>query len=374
MSSKNRIAKPIEKLLLALDDHMYLLRLHLQKLREDKSHLKVIAAELRTLVCNSSGTEGLLWRLTDKFRVADLVAIHLPGKLKQDHPLARGLEIAIVPISRAGKGDPRLVPGNYSLRYVIEEAEALVAVGKPVTHEYLIKAVAQQMGTAHEDDGLEPALAQLSTILFNGMEPYLGVLAMDAELALEVGERVLEAAESRNQLRRGSHSHNYGNVSVVVRVTRKKDLDSGVRLFRLHSYTTEAAVVGFATPTGVLFQLSKRQQLITELLAPYPKSSALGADAIAVLSYSSKTGLARTITGDGATAPVRCKLGWVYASEFALEERSDSHKDFVDVPLLLIYERLLSSRDALDLLALPPNGYGLWKPADELQAQGVFPQ
>lgn len=168
MPSKDRTPKSLEQKLLDLDAHLYLLREHLHKLRDSASHLKVIAAELRTLVCRSSGTEGLLWRLTKELGVPDDVALHVPGKLKQDDPLVRGLEFMIVPIFRAGKGDPRLVPGNYSLQEVIKEDEALVAVGKPLTHEYLIKAVAQQMGSAHEDEGLELALAQLSTIFING--------------------------------------------------------------------------------------------------------------------------------------------------------------------------------------------------------------
>jgi hypothetical protein len=374
VSSKDRNAKSIEQKLLDLDAHMYLLRQHLHKLRDSKSHLKVIAAELRTLVCKSSGTEGLLWRLADELKVGDLVALHLPGELKQDHPLVRGLEFMLVPIFRAGKGDPRLAPGNYSFRAVIKEAEALVALGKPLTHEYVIKAVAQQMGTAHEDDGLEPALVQLSSIFVNGVEPYLGVLAMDAELTLEVGERVLEVGESSGKLHRPSHNHDYGNVSVVVRVCRKQHLGSRVQLFRFHSYTSEVTVIGLATPTGILFQLLKRQQPIAELLAPYPEFCALGEDAIAVLSYCSRTGEVRTITADGPTAPQLCKLGWVHAGELALEEVSELHKELIEQRFLLTFERLLPSRDALELLALPPNGYGLWKHADELQAQGAFPE
>jgi hypothetical protein len=353
---------------------MYLLRQHLHKLRDSKSHLKVIAAELRTLVCKSGGTEGLLWRLTDELKVGDLVALHLPGKLIQDHPLVRGLEFMIVPIFREGKGDPRLIPGNYSFREVIKDAEALVALGKPLTHEYLIKAVAQQMGSAHEDDGLEPALVQLSAIFVDGVEPYLSVLAMNAELTLEVGERVLEVAESRGLLERPSHSHDYGNVSIVVRVCRKQHLVSRTRLFQAHSYTSEVTVIGLATPTGILFQLSKRKRPVGEFFAPYPESCNLGDEAIAVLSYCSRTAEVRTITADGPTAPERCRLGWVHASELVLEEISELRKELIEQRFLLTYERLLPTRDVLELLALPPSGYGLWKRTDELQAQGAFPE
>ncbi len=371
ISSKDRIPKSIEQKLSDLDAHMYLLRQQLHMLRNSKSHLKVIAAELRTLVCKSSGTEGLLWRLTDELKVSDLVALHLPGKLNQDHPLVHQLNFMLVPIYRAGKGHPRLVPRNYSLRKVIKDAEALVALGKPLTHEYLIKAVAQQMGTAHEDDALEPALTQLSEIFVNGVEPYLEVLAMDAELTLEVGERVLKVAESKGLFDRPSHSHDYGNVSIAVRVRRKQQFVNRVHLFRLHSYISEVTVIGLATPTGVIFQLSKQEQLIVELLAPYPKSCDLGEDAIAVLSYCSRTGEARTITGDGPTSPQLCKLGWFHAWELAVEDTSGFHNEFIELCLLATFKTFLSTQDALGLLA--PD-YGLLERTDESQARGTFPE
>ena len=168
-SSQNRNPKSLQQKLLDLDAHLFLLREHLHKLRESPSHLKVIAAELRTLVCRSSGTDGLLLRLSTELGVSDEVALHLPGKLIQDHPLVQGLQFLIVPIFRAGKGDHRLAPDNYSLQDVIKEGEAVVALGKPLTHEYLIKAIAQQMGSAHEDEGIEPALTQLAGVFINGV-------------------------------------------------------------------------------------------------------------------------------------------------------------------------------------------------------------
>ena len=67
------------------------------------------------------------------------------------------------------------------------------------------------MGTAHEDEGLEPALTQLSSIFINGIEPYIDVLVTDAELTLEVGERVIDAAEARSLLTRPHHGHDYGS-------------------------------------------------------------------------------------------------------------------------------------------------------------------
>lgn len=238
MAVRERTPKSLKQKLSDLEAHLFLLRTNLHQLHHSPTHLKVISAELRTLVCRSSGTEGLLWRLTKELGIDDGVALHLPGKLIQDHPLVQGLEFMIVPLYRTGKGDPRLVPGTYSLRSVIKEGEALIALGKPITHEYLIKAIAQQMGTSHEDEGLEPVLTQLSSIFLNGVEPFVSVLAFDAEMTLEVGERVVEAAEAKLLLSRLQHSPDYGNVSIVLRMQQKQSLVSRVPLFCWHSPIT----------------------------------------------------------------------------------------------------------------------------------------
>lgn len=373
-SSKNRNPKSLQQKLLDLDAHLFLLREHLHKLRESPSHLKVIAAELRTLVCRSSGTDGLLLRLSTELGVSDEVALHLPGKLIQDHPLVQGLQFLIVPIFRAGKGDPRLAPDNYSLQEVIKEGEAVVALGKPLTHEYLIKAIAQQMGSAHEDEGIEPALTQLAGVFINGVEPYVGVLATDAELSLEVGERVLEKAETEHDFHRPSHSHDYGNISIVIRVHRKQHVGNRVRLLRFQSHISAVTILVFATPTGILFQLAKRGRDVAELIAAYPDTAALGEDAIAVFSYCSRTGEARTLTADGPATPQAIGLGWLHAAELVLEEVSDDHKDVLDQRFVLTFQRLLPSRDVREILDLPPDGYGLWKPHTELNARGAFPE
>ena len=101
-----RIPKTLEDKIGDLDSHLFLLREHRQGLSESRSHLKGMAAELRTLICYSSGTEGLLWRLVDELNVDDRLFLHIPGRLRRDHPLAQGLQFYIVPIQREGNGPP----------------------------------------------------------------------------------------------------------------------------------------------------------------------------------------------------------------------------------------------------------------------------
>ena len=373
-SRKDRIPKTLDQKLSDLDGHLFLLREHLQGLRESSTHLKIISAELRTLVCFSSGTEGLLWRLLDELGINDSIFLHVPGKLKRDHPLARGLQFAIVPIQRGGKGDPQLTPNHYSLKYVIKECEALIVKGTPLAHEYLIKAISEQMGTAHEDDGLEPALVDLKSIFINGIEPFVPVLATDAELTLEIGERILEHAEKKLGFKRQHHKHSYGDISIVLRLRIKQLLAGRIILVVFRSYISSIDIICSAGPTGVTFILKKNNKNVGELLSKYPSEWKTGDDAVFVFSYCSRTSQARTITnGEAHEIVSSLYLGWFHASDLYLEHNNQKHIDLVEKQFLLTYQRLLSSEDSKGLRELPPNGYGLWKFSDEIEEQGVFP-
>jgi hypothetical protein len=373
MSKQGRIAKTVQQEVTDLDAHLFLLREHLHRLATDVNHLKVISAELRTLVCFSSGTEGLLWRLTEELRVDDRIFLHVPGQLQRDHPLARDLKFLIIPIQRGGKGDPRLRPSLHSLQEIIKRAEALVAAGEPITHEQLIKMVAQQMGTAHEAASIEPALVELKSILVGGVEPLVPVLATDAELVLEIGERVLDTAEERIGFSRPAHSQNYGDLSVVTRIRSKQLIIGRLPIFRLHSYVSDVDVRIAVGPGGIAFLLRKGSDEAVELLAPYPKNWQRGSDAVFVLSYCSRTRQARTITNAEASPVRSCDIGWVHAPELVVEEIGPRQLDLLEKQFLLTYKRLLSPQDAEGLSELPPDGYGLWKFRDELEDEGPFP-
>ena len=369
-----RIPKTTAQKLSDLDAHLFLLRENWQGLKENTSFLKTVSAELRALVCISSGTEGLLWRLVDELGVDDTIFLHVPGKLKRDHPLAKGLNFAIVPILRGGKGHPKLPPNHYSLKDVIKKREAVIVSGTPLTHEYLIKAIAQQMGTAHEDDDLEQALVDLKSISIKGIEPLLSLLTTDAELTLEIGERVLEHAEKNLSFKRQRHKHNYGNVSIVLRLRIKQFLAGRIILLVFRSYISDLDIACYAGPAGITFSFKKHSEHIGELLSTYANEWEPGNDAVFVLSYSSRTSQARTITNGEAHEIVNSfDLGWLHASDLYLEQDAKEHVDFIEKQFFLTYERILSSRDSEGLLDLPPNGYGLWKFSKEIEEQGVFP-
>jgi hypothetical protein len=165
----------------------------------DDAYIKSLATELRVLVCLASGTEGLLWRICEELQVHDEVYVHLAENLDRDHPLAQNLQFLFVPVKRAGTGDPRLVPDHYSLRTIIKECGALVVSGVEYTHENLIRKVAEQMGSAHEDEGVEPHIIELSETILLNQPALIHVFISDAELVLEVGERILSNAAEKGE-------------------------------------------------------------------------------------------------------------------------------------------------------------------------------
>lgn len=217
MPRSKRIPKTLQRKVADLDDHCYLLAEARHKLASGEvAYLKSLAAELRVLVCHSSGTEGLLWRLVEELGVLDAVHVHLPGNVDRNHPLARELSFAFVPIFPAGQGDPRLPPKHYSLKSIFKECEAVLVSGRGYTHEQLIKGVAQQMGSAHEDEGVEPHLVELGEMVLGNQTPLTQVLISDAAYVLEVGDRVIDQASKSLDFRRKARPRFVADKQVIL--------------------------------------------------------------------------------------------------------------------------------------------------------------
>ena len=349
----------------ALDDHQYLLRQHLHGLGEDKAHVKVLASELRTLICHSSGTEGLLWRLADTLSVSDEIELFCGGSVKRDHPIVAGMVLGTVPLHRAEDCPPNAPPpAMHRLRDVIEEDEAIYlpepkhriltgelpdSKGLIFTHELLIKAVAEQMGGAHEDDGLEYRLACLRQVLVNQAELYVPILAYDADLVLQIVERVLDSAAAKcgfqRKCRRGQ-----GDLSITLRLASKQRLVGIVPIASFSFPVSEVRVTCSAAPTSVRFTLKKRGEIVGVLDAAYPPEWELKDDAVFTMLYSSEEKQACALTNDRITfEPVECDLGYVDGREFRPPKMNDA-SDFIAARNALIYTRCLTEDDCRELL------------------------
>lgn len=169
-----RIERPLLEKLEALNDHLFLLRDAWHNLWRDDARLKSLASELRLLICKSSGTEGLLWRLTREMKVDEFVCVHIPGEVDPDHPLSNGLQLAHMPLYRGGKSDPRVPVRQLSFRLLVKKCPAIFAEGEHITHENMISLIANQIGSSHETDKVSHDLHFLRNIsFFENRPPFL---------------------------------------------------------------------------------------------------------------------------------------------------------------------------------------------------------
>lgn len=368
MGKRSRIEKTLYGKLSDLDDHLYLLRDNLHRIGQDKVHLKVLSAELRVLICYSSGTEGLLWRLVEELHVSDAVHLQLAGGLDPNHPLAKNMHFAIVPIHRAGHGpdDPKLAPRHYTLKWVIKEHEAVFVSGRSITHEWLIKTISQQIGTAHEDDAVEKVLVELGQIFLNGMPSYIPILCFDAELVLEVGERVLEKAELDLGYRRKTRTDNYGDVSIILRMGYAQKIVEEVPIASFRSYISDVEIYCVARSKDILFRLIKGGKPIANIAAQHPDDWTVGQDAVFCLCYSSSIGQAHAITNDVSQDDgIDCKLGSLHAIELSLIDIPKGYEDRVYRQFVTIHGTFHDPKRLKSLLDMSQEdfmaGYNQWR-------------
>lgn len=364
--SRKKVKKSLLQQLSDLDDHLFLLRKHLLGLRDDQAYLKAIAAELRVLVCYSSRTEGLLWRMVERLKISDAVKLHLAGNVDTSHPLAAGLDFAFVPIQRAGFGPPELAPNYYSFKKVIKSCDAIFVAGKGLTHDYLIKAVAQQMGSAHEPDEIEIPLARMEQIFINGVQPYVSVLALDSELVLQVGERVIEEAEKQQEVKRKIRDPEYGDFSIALRFGLFKFLENKTIIVAMQSFVAEVEFVFSLTKTTLECSIHKSGKEIKNLVIDHPSSDwGIKKDSVIVISYSSKAKQIHAIlNGKSQDNGIPCNIGWLHGKDLVPTYIPKIEDYPVYRQFISIYSRLLSSAEVNGLLELEIQEDGNWKSPD----------
>lgn len=351
-----RTPKTLVEKVQALDQHLFLLRTHLHSLKSESAHLKGLSAELRVIVCYASGTEGLLWRLVKELAVSDLLPLQTFSKYNRDHPMNRGLAFATVPLFRAGTGPLEIPAGLYSLRELIKTYEAvfLPSVSSLVTHEMLIRKIAEQIGGAHEDDDVDPDLLKLRRILINGLEPYVPILALDSELVLQIGERVLRKAEQSCGYRRLKRADS-GDVTLALRVRPSMLLLGKIPVVTLNAPVCELTLSFSAGPQSLTFRLEKAGLSALEFEETYLPDWRIDTGIVCALSYSSWHRKARAVVNDRAGSITPCDIGWLDARELAVQEIHVGKDSLIRLDWIRTYGRLLGGRECGELFALFPD-------------------
>lgn len=345
---RNRIAKTDARRLSDLEDHLYILRYELKNLKQDIAHLKVLSGELRTLLCLSSGTEGLLWRLIRRFDVTDQVRLHVAGSLDPDHPLAKGLRLAVVPIARPNREWEKHIPSRlYSFKNIIQSGEPVYTLGKSYTYEKLIKMVAEQTGVCHEDDGISPGLASIEEVLLNGIPSYFLAFRIITEITLQIGERVL----AKGELLKAFHRHRFSPpLSISIHCSLRKSTLGRVPVAAFRSFIAEISVEAFMLPQSFLFLVRKEGMDPFEVTSPFPSDWKEGEDAVFCLTYIHESHRLQALSPGiyGTTIEAR-ELGYVDARDILKPHPNPVCSANLRLKICYVHERLLNPQELTEL-------------------------
>jgi len=362
MTKSKRIKKSILGLLSDLDDHLYLLRLHRLALKDDPAHIKSLSAELRVLACLSSGTEGLLWRMAEKLEVSDNVQLQIAGNVDKKHPLAAGLDFSFIPIKRAGFGHQALPSRDYSLKKVIKGLEAVYIGSEGLTHEYLIKAVAQQIGSAHEDDSVEIPLVELQKMFFSGVQPYVSILLIDSEFVLQIGERVLRAAEKQVKGFKRKVRNESGDFSIVIRMGYSNLPDSGTKIITVQSFISEVGFAFSLNSEQIICDILKHDGEKKTICLNHPTNWQPNEDIVIALLYSSTDEKIHLQLSDKQQSDaVLSDIKQIYAEDLVPVNTTKRENCPVYRQFVLTYSRLLMTEELENFLALTLTDSGDWK-------------
>jgi hypothetical protein len=173
---KNRIPRESVELTQAMESHLYFLWEARKRYPEQPDRYKQIATELRVLVCKTRQNQPLLLNLMDQYAFSYEVQPPGPPFDKQPIPLVDDLaQKHLAPeVESANLGDEtalqKLLQKQAALRRPIPFREyvdrglAVFIAPHPYSHRELTLAIAQQLGSSHEDSAVDERIVQMANI------------------------------------------------------------------------------------------------------------------------------------------------------------------------------------------------------------------
>lgn len=253
--------------LAALDDYGYLLRRELIGLYNGEwAHLRTISGICRNLLCEVSGCEGLLWRLTEELDdqgigISDSVLAPRFLHESYDDSIYEGLVSAYTHIPSPVRDHPSTLADlpTRSLRRILKKEITLVeSAYNGMTNELVIKEFASHSGVPHELPSTDPGIASLSQVSIKGIPPYAIVITTMAELAIQLGERVLDRAGDKLSYHRKRRSDS-GESTIVVLTRMIPDSDDEVHMMEIWEPLSEFKFKLYSIPKAkIRASLTKR--------------------------------------------------------------------------------------------------------------------
>ena len=345
MPRHNRVQRSLNHVVNALDDNLFLIRRQLEGRRDDPAYFKILVSALRTLVCMSSRTEGLVWRLADELKVSDSMRIHCVRRVNKDSPQARGLWLDVMTVARLGEGPKGMPVADVNLKEFIKTCDAVFFAGNGYSWEEMIKMWSQQLGLSHESEGVDRPLAVLHQFpLFVGILQQ--ALIRLTELVIEVEERLLACAETDHRYVRTERS-GHGDLTVLSVLDILQQPIGKFPVFTMSCPLAGATISCTVLPSCVSYAVQRSGRTIGEVQVPFPSS---GCAAIYALRYSSNRKqismcMTDLIADESETESSQCDIGWIEGIEIRPPYMCEFPMDIVYCHRIRIHKSWLRPSD-----------------------------
>ncbi len=153
----------------------------------DEDRFKQVAAELRVLACNTRSNKPLLLDLMEAHGFTYEVPLPQGGP-----PVIEPSHDLVVDPERPGLDNVEAVYRPVPLREFVNRGLAVYMRPWCYTHRTLTLAVAQQLGSSHEDESIEEPIAQMHCIRVGGDLSYVAVLIGFASVIVKAGLAFLQ--------------------------------------------------------------------------------------------------------------------------------------------------------------------------------------
>ena len=192
-----RVPSPPDRRLAALETHLKLLRGALERIGSEPDLYKLLAAELRILVCEFGQNRPLLLDLMDQLALDYTIGPNpeLP------FPIALVDEEATRPPAGFEEWSPERIweyhrsrGVHYDLRVYVRRALAVYILGEKYSYERLIRTLAEQSGVSHEDPTVDPNVLEMETIAIGGHISHTAPLLGLTNHVLVAGRNVVARA------------------------------------------------------------------------------------------------------------------------------------------------------------------------------------
>jgi hypothetical protein len=206
MALKKKLHRSTQERIGACESHLFFLHEDLKLFPLQYDRYKQIAGKLRLLVCAGGRNKPLLLDLMDEVGFTyEVQPPGPPGPLTipiplvgwRDDPDHQALTLEI----QQAAGDRQKLAAIHERQAKLRKPmslreytdKALATFIKPYDYSFndLVRSIAQQCGSSHEDESIDEPIAQMRSLVLNGVESHVAVMVEYAGRVLDAGAKFI---------------------------------------------------------------------------------------------------------------------------------------------------------------------------------------